>query len=278
MFLFLLILRVAFLTIRERYFLSGLQNRLGPEKPTFLGIFLAIIDGLKLIIIEYIIIFFSDFILYFFLPILFFIIGFLFFFIYEINFCNLRIKYEVIFILIFISFLIIFLVLLAYLRKSKFRILGALRGVNRTLNFDIIFFLIILFLIFIFEDFKLKKSLIFWFLFMINIIFIILIEINRIPFDFIERERELVRGYNTELRGLLFILIFLCEYIIIIFYSFFLILLIFNNNFIFGFNILIFFIIIRGVYIRFRYDFLIRLCWLLLIPRIIIIYYFFCLY
>lgn len=39
-----------------------------------------------------------------------------------------------------------------------------------------------------------------------------LAERMRTPFDFVEGERELVSGFNTEYRGIMFVLIFLGEY------------------------------------------------------------------
>ena len=42
---------------------------------------------------------------------------------------------------------------------------------------------------------------------------------NRSPFDFAEGERELVRGFNTEYRSVLFVIVFLAEYMAIIFMS-----------------------------------------------------------
>jgi NADH:ubiquinone oxidoreductase subunit H len=44
-------------------------------------------------------------------------------------------------------------------------------------------------------------------------------ETNRAPFDLLEGERELIRGFNIEIGSLMFVLLFLSEYGMIIIIS-----------------------------------------------------------
>lgn len=273
--LVILILRIGYLTLIERYILAIIQNRLGPKKPSFLGVLQVIFDGIKLIGRENIILLIIDNIYLYLLPLISLILIFFFFFILNYNFNFNNFNYELLIFLILVGFFIILLIILAYFRKSKYRFLGSIRSVNRALSFDIIFIFVILIYIWIFKEIKINKILInILFLILINFL-IILAEINRIPFDFIEGERELVRGFNTEFRSLFFIFIFLSEYGIIIFYSYFLRRIIFNLNLIFTFLILFLLILTRGVFPRYRYDFLVRLIWLIILPIIIIFFFIF---
>jgi NADH:ubiquinone oxidoreductase subunit H len=94
-----------------------------------------------------------------------------------------------------------------------------------------------------------------------------LMETNRAPFDLLEGERELIRGFNIEIRSLLFIFLFLREYGIIIVISCLgritmtgkpsIILLVIG---------LITILFCRRCYPRIRYDILIRLIWKSLLP------------
>jgi len=87
-------------------------------------------------------------------------------------------------------------------------------------------------------------------------LFVCLAERNRRPFDFSEGESELVSGFNVEYGGGLFSLIFICEYGFLILLGWLRSTVFCGGNFlllkIMSFSF--FFVWIRGVLPRFRYD------------------------
>lgn len=86
----------------------------------------------------------------------------------------------------------------------------------------------------------------------------VLAEANRRPFDFAEGESELVSGFNTEYRSVLFVIVFLAEYIAIIFMSVLCSILFlaagYGELLAGGLLISFFYIWARGTLPRFRYD------------------------
>ena len=108
-------------------------------------------------------------------------------------------------------------------RNRKYSLLGAVRAVAQTIRYEVSMTIILLSsMMFLIYDVSQKKQIrvriwltIIFLLFSVSV----LAEANRSPFDFAEGERELVRGFNTEYRSVLFVIVFLAEYIAIIFIS-----------------------------------------------------------
>lgn len=239
-----------------------IQYRIGPSKNFLGGLIQPIVDGLKF--------FFKknknlnkNLFLFFLGPLISFFVSFLIwsFFFYR------RIKIKIIFFLIFIGVNSYSFIITGWRRFSKFSYLGGIRASSQTISYEISLTLNLLIRIFFFNNLKINffKEF-FFFLIILNFIIwliIILAETNRAPFDFREGERELISGFNTEYGSIGFVFFILSEYGLIIFFSYFISIILNINIFLF---ILIFFLIIRSSFPRFRYDFLINLIWFKILP------------
>lgn len=215
---------------------------------------------------------------YFFLILPFFSFFLLFLQFLILPFYNIFIYYEYsfLFFLVLIGLFVYFRILIGFFRKSKYGIYGGIRRRSQSISFEVVFF----FLFFVFPLLRQSFNLInnFNFFFSIYNFFIffllLLIELNRAPFDFSEGESELVRGYNLEFSGIFFILIFVGEYGFLIFFSLFFSYFIFNNFFFIRLIIFFFFLFIRSCFPRYRYDKLISFSWLILLPISMFIFFF----
>lgn len=150
--------------------------------------------------------------------------------------------------------------------NSKYATLAGTRSVAQMISYEIIISIIIFRVSFILLYIcwpSYKTYIIYIFPLVLIWILRILAEINRTPFDLVESESELVSGFNVEYSGIPFALLFLAEYRHIIFFSlyscFF-----FSIWFFIGFFWA--FLFCRLVFPRLRYDILIVLCWIKLLP------------
>jgi len=145
-------------------------------------------------------------------------------------------------------------------RKSKYGFIGSLRSRAQSISYEISFSFFFLFFFLENKTFSLERI---FFNDLIIIFFPLLIsiicELNRAPFDLSERERELVRGFNTEFSSVSFVLLFLREYGILIFFRFLIRVLFFKSSLIISFIFLRCLIFIRSCFPRLRYDFNINL-------------------
>lgn len=254
---------VAFVTLLERKLLRLRQIRLGPNKVTFRGALQPLRDGIKLLFKSSRLPYIKQRILYSAFP-----VGLLAFFLIM---WTIVIPWEVTFssssVLILLAILGIGTYLVIIAGWSPIRIfskLGRLRSILQGLSFEVALVLVFLSICFSYISFSLYKQ-----RFKIELstiwvslwVILILIDTNRAPFDLLEGERELIRGFNIEMRRLLFVFIFLREYGIILISSIL-------GRLGYAINIIrtslllcIVFLIIRRCYPRIRYDLLSGIIW-----------------
>lgn len=168
--------------------------------------------------------------------------------------------------------------------NSIYGILGAVRARAQRISYEVCFYFILFFPLFLGYSLSSKtlpfpRALLFMPVIYIFLL-VILAETNRAPFDFAEGERELVSGFNVEFSRFLFVLLFLAEYGWMLLLSWFRAHLLFSNILISGlgagaFAIII--LVIRGSFPRFRYDLLIKICWGGILPISIALFRVICL-
>lgn len=276
-FIFSLI-SVAFFTLIERKFLSFIQIRKGPNKVRLAGILQPISDAIKLFLKKNSYPLKSNRFFYMLSSFILLILSLLFLNHKRFEWGLFRIK-RVLYILLLFSFLIYGTLLTGWFSNSKFSLLGRIRRVAQSISYEVVLRLILFILSFILSRvnitifFSINKTLkiIVPALFLGIVLFCTLvIEINRSPFDLAECESELVSGFNTEYGGVQFSLIFLGENLAILVGSIiFLALLMRGDRNLILIILIIFIIIIRGRFPRFRFDELIIICWIKILPLIL---------
>jgi NADH-ubiquinone oxidoreductase chain 1 len=181
--------------------------------------------------------------------------------------------------------------------NSKYAFLGSLRSSAAMISYELVLSSSILIVIFFTGTFnftkiiELQQSI--WFIIPLFPVFIIyfisiLAETSRTPFDLQEAESELVAGFFTEHSSVPFVFFFLAEYSSIVIFSCITSILflggyhlpeLFINNLginlqaiILGIKTCLFcfiFVLVRATLPRLRYDQLIELCWLNLLPILV---------
>nr|YP_010154750.1 NADH dehydrogenase subunit 1 [Thyreus decorus]QQX27985.1 NADH dehydrogenase subunit 1 [Thyreus decorus] len=272
MLLILILIGIAFLTLFERKILGYIQNRKGPNKLLFKGIFQPFSDAMKLLSKE-ILFFNSDYLIYISSPMIMFFLSMLLWLIYPWmvnNFNN-----TILFILLILSMNVYPIMFIGWSSNNNYSMLGTMRIIAQMISFEISLFIMFFIIMMLIENYNISQLFKFekiWFLLLIFPIYLILfinllIELNRTPFDLIEGESELVSGFNVEYMSSLFTFIFLAEYGSILFTSFILTIMFFNFNvnslFFMVFYMFHIYLImmIRSVLPRIRYDQMMNMCW-----------------
>jgi NADH-ubiquinone oxidoreductase chain 1 len=290
------LLSVAFMTIIERKQLAAHQRRVGPNTVGYFGVLQPFSDALKLILKETIIPSQSNKVLFYLAPVSTLVFSLLGWGIIpfgqglSISDFSLGILYT-----LALSSLGVYGVLFAgWSANSKYAFLGSLRSTAAMISYELILSSAILIIILLTGSFNftaiIESQQAIWFIVPLLPVFIfyfiaILAETSRTPFDLQEAESELVAGFFTEHSSVPFVFFFLGEYSSIVLFSCITAILflggynmpeIFVNDSFFNIQSIILglktcvfcfmFVWFRATLPRLRYDQLIELCWLNLLP------------
>lgn len=291
-----ILLSVAFMTIIERKQLAAHQRRVGPNTTGYYGVLQPFSDALKLVVKETVIPSQSNKILFYLAPISSLIFSLLGWGIIPfgqgltLSDFSLGILYTVA-----LSSLGVYGVLFAgWSANSTYAFLGSLRSTAAMISYELILSSAILIIIILTGSFNITSIIenqqAIWYIIPLFPVFIfyfisILAETSRTPFDLQEAESELVAGFFTEHSSVPFVFFFLAEYCSIVLFScitsilflggYHMPELFINDSFInlqsiiLGLKTCIFcfmFVWFRATLPRMRYDALIELCWLNLLP------------
>jgi len=259
---------VAFVTLLERKLLGLRQIRFGPNKVSIIAVLQPIADGVKLLLKQLQPINLTQLNLFLIAPII-LLVQFLLLWNWVIPWIRHRdTKYRRLILFILLGVGTYSVIMVGWSSTRNFSKLGRIRGLLQGLSFEVALVIVFIIVLIISYSFKVKANkfylidcLIWWAPIWI---LISLLEGNRAPFDLLEGERELIRGFNLELGALLFVFLFLREYGIVIIIRILLWYIIRNLFLIIIFTLRILFI--RRCYPRVRYDSLIGIIWKLILP------------
>jgi NADH-ubiquinone oxidoreductase chain 1 len=291
-----ILLAVAFMTIIERKQLAAHQRRVGPNTVGYYGVLQPFADALKLILKETVIPSQSNKVIFYLAPVSTLVFSLLGWGVIPfgqglaLSDLSVGILYT-----LALSSLGVYGVLLAgWSANSKYAFLGSLRSTAAMISYELILSSAILIIILLTGSLNymtiIETQISVWFIIPLLPVFIfyfiaILAETSRTPFDLQEAESELVAGFFTEHSSVPFVFFFLGEYSSIVLFSCITAILflggyhfpqLFINDSIFNIQSIILgaktcifcflFVLFRATLPRLRYDQLIDLCWLNLLP------------
>jgi len=255
--------------------MASFHIRKGPNKVSFAGLLQPLLDALKLLTKQGYTPLFRNKLIYNTTPSLVLLLSLIVWQFIPLFFRNSNHRIGLLWYLVIGRVMVFFRLLRGWSSNNKYSLIGILRGAATTIRYEATYIFVILLISLTFSTTNLKR---FQYhldpvnLIILPLIFICLLaEIHRTPFDFRERESELVRGYNTEYGGKNFAFLFLGEYSILLFNCILARLFVIGHTNPIWITILtlafsVLFTNIRITLCRYRYDLLINLNWKLLLP------------
>uniref|UniRef100_A0AAU7YR43 NADH-ubiquinone oxidoreductase chain 1 n=1 Tax=Haematopinus quadripertusus TaxID=1453187 RepID=A0AAU7YR43_9NEOP len=270
---------VAFFSLFERKLLSLSQIRKGPNKISLKGILQPIGDAIKLVTKLTCSPNLSNYFIYWLSPLFIILLTILVWIVMPLNIKFIHINNSGVLILTLMSLMALPNIFSGWYSNSSYSIMGAIRSVAQTISFEITlsFSLFMLFLTiqsFCMESFVhvQKWTWLCWFIPWLLIIILIafLAESGRSPFDLPEGESELVSGYTIEYGGIHYTLIFLGENLAVMFMAMIMSHTMFGGTDAIKVALIVSLIVfIRSSFPRIRYDCLMNLNWIIILPTVI---------
>nr|YP_010636374.1 NADH dehydrogenase subunit 1 [Cyphocaris challengeri]WBQ48844.1 NADH dehydrogenase subunit 1 [Cyphocaris challengeri] len=275
------LISVAFVTLMEQKILGSGQVRIGPNYVGYWGLLQPFSDAVKLFTKESMNLKDGNILMYYMAPIFSLTFSLILWLLVPFSEGGLDFMLGVMFF-ICVSGLGLYPILgSGWSSNCKYSMLGSLRAVSQMVSYEVSLMVILLALVWMTNSFNLSELLMsqnnmmnIIMFFPLGLIWMIssLAETNRNPYDFAEGESELVSGFNTEYSAGGFTLIFMAEYASILFMSFFFCLLFLGGGklslilmlktMVIGF----WFVWVRGIMPRYRYDKLMYLAWKSFLP------------
>ena len=278
-----MLINVAYLIVVERKWLGIIQLRHGPNKVGLKGLAQPLADGVKLFTKEYSLGYSGSPYICALGPLICFVLSYCCWVILPSFYTTNPTELGVLFIVCVSRRHVFGTFLVGWRVDSSYSCLGAIRRIAQSISYEVVFRTLLLCpLLYVgrynlieFRFCRFPLALIMFEVFLMWIV-VVLAELNRAPFDFVEGESELVSGYTVEYGGPGFALIALAEYGNIyfirivtsvffysIFFGFFLRTVILSAERVFFCLVIIG---IRGRIPRYRYDLLMAVCWKKLLP------------
>lgn len=223
----ILLVVIAYITWAERKILGRMQIRHGPMRVGWHGLLQPIADGVKLATKELIVPTGADSLLFLIAPVItlvfalvpFAVIPFAGAPVWQITDVNIGL----LFILAASSLGMYGIVIGGWSSNSKYSLMGALRSVAQMISYEVPLILALIGPVMLSGSFSMSKMVAaqeqagYWFIFLQPLAFVVFLisgvaETNRVPFDMVEAEGELVCGFHTEYSGMAFSVFFLAEY------------------------------------------------------------------
>ena len=221
---------VTYLTLLERKFAARLQSRVGPyEVGRPHGWLQPIADAVKLLLKEDIVPTAADRAVYNLAPIVFLVPAFLMYAAmpFAQGWALADLEIGLVFVLAVSSLEVVGLFMCGWGSNNKYALLSAMRAVNQIISYEVPFILVALVPVVLTGSLRLsaiveaQHGLLGWFVFypvlgqlaFVAFMVMTLASENRIPFDIVEAESELVAGFRVEYSGMKFALIQLAEFV-----------------------------------------------------------------